>query len=164
MSLSPTFAKASERAAPPATSPSSPRSERPRERARLLAVCALMAGALVPASYAEVPGAPTDAAERVWYTSFMTRFNARVRPSFSVDPEIQSRVVRVWDAMVMRVTELQERQASPLDQYPLLSFVDDRFVVMKARTPRGEDTFVVRSQEALAMPTLTSTLVDYLDR
>jgi hypothetical protein len=119
---------------------------------------------LEPAAFAQVPGMPEDESDRAWYTSFMTRFNARVVPSFRLDPDLQSRVARAWDAMMLRLSEEKETQPTPFDQYPLLSFVDDRFVVMKTRTPDGGETFVVRSDEALRTPTLTSTLVDYLDR
>jgi hypothetical protein len=123
----------------------------------------VLALALAPAAHGQVPGMPSDERDRAWYTSFMARFNARVVPSFRVDPELHSRVSQAWDAMVLRLSEGKELRPSPFDQYPLLGFVDSRFVVMKARGPRGEDTYVVRSDEALAMPTLTSTLTDYLD-
>lgn len=147
---------------PAATSPAAP-SHRLLSPGRRAAACCLVAAALAPAAVAQVPGMPSEEGDRAWYTAFMTRFNARVLPSFRVDPEVQSRVKRVWEAMLARIAGGRERQPSPLDQYPLLGFVDDRFVVMKVRTPEGDQSFVVRSEEALAMPTLTSTLVEYLD-
>ena len=148
----------STRLLPPATSHHHPRS------GACLATALLLATAFVPALGAQVPGLPEDEGERAWYMTFMSRFNARVLPSFRVDPEIQSRVARVWDAMVLGLARERSAQPSPLDQYPLLSFVDDRFVVMKTPSTVGEESFVVRSDEALAMPTLTSSLVEYLDR
>ena len=157
------FANESETAARAASALPSTHSEHPPRFGHCLAACLVVAAAAAPAAVAQVPGMPADENERAWYTSFMTRFNARVLPSFSVDPDAQSRVARAWNAMVLRVAGGEDLQPSPLDQYPLLSFVDDRFVVMKTRTPKGEESFVVRSDEALEMPTLTSTLVDYLD-
>jgi hypothetical protein len=163
MATATVIAAPSETAARTASSPS-PHSQHTPLPVRCLAASCLLAAALASAAAAQVPGMPADEKERAWYTSFMARFNARVLPSFRVDPEVQSRVAKVWEAMVLRVTGGRDRQPSPLEQYPLLSFVDDRFVVMKTQTPRGEETFVVRSDEALQMPTLSSTLVDYLDQ
>jgi hypothetical protein len=158
------FATRSETASRPASSPFEPTHHlRHPELCRRLAACVLLAATLAPAASAQVPGIPSDEEERAWYLSFMKRFNARVTPSFRVDPEVHSRVARAWDAMVLRLSEGEELRPSPFEQYPLLGFVDSRFVVMRARTPRGEETFVVRSDEALAMPTLTSTLTEYLD-
>lgn len=163
MATVPVIAERSETAARSAC-PLPPATSRQVGPGTCLATALVVASVFVPALGAQVPGLPEDEGERAWYTAFMTRFNARVLPSFRVDPEIQARVARVWDAMVLRVAGERSVQPSPLDQYPLLSFVDDRFVVMKTRTTAGEESFVVRSDEALAMPTLSSTLVEYLDR
>ncbi|HXT22300.1 MAG TPA: hypothetical protein VN923_16215, partial [Thermoanaerobaculia bacterium] len=111
----------------------------------------------------QIPGLPTDEQERAWYTTFMARFNARVTPSLRVDPELEARVARVWDSMVLRLTGGKGAHPTPLDQYPLLSFVDDRFLVMKIKDPRGKETFVVRADDGQQVPTLSSTLVTYLD-
>jgi hypothetical protein len=108
-----------------------------------------------------VPGSD-DASERAWYTSFMARFNARVAPSFRIDAELEAKLTRAWNGMVRRL-EGRESAPSPLDQYPLLGFVDDRFVVMRITTPEGKESFVVRSTELQSAPTLSSTLTGYLD-
>jgi hypothetical protein len=155
------FATLGETVARPAAKPSTP--ARHRDLARCAAASFALAVALVPTAVAQVPGMPSDETERAWYTTFMTRFNARVLPSFSIDPETQSRVEGIWDAMVLRLFGGKAQRPSPFDQYPLLSFVDDRFMVMKTRTASGDDSYVVRSDEALQMPTLTSTLTQYLD-
>ncbi|HET9765764.1 MAG TPA: hypothetical protein VFS60_02885 [Thermoanaerobaculia bacterium] len=123
----------------------------------------LIAGFVSGARAAQVPGLPTDEAERAWYTTFMTRFNARVTPSFRVDAELEGKVGRLWDAMVLRLRGGKGAHPTPLDQYPLLSFVDDRFLVMKIQDARGRETFVVRAEEGQRLPTLSSTLVAYLD-
>lgn len=111
------------------------------------------------------PGLPAgagDEADRAWHTAFMARFNARVLPSFYVDPELQARLVSAWDGMVSRLGG-RSSAPSPLDQYPLLGFADDRFVVMRLTTARGKESFVVRSPELQGAPTLSSTLGRYLD-
>src|SRR6185436_4703669 len=107
----------------------------------------LTAGLIPCVRAAEMPGIPTDATERAWYTAFMTRFNARVVPSFRVAPELEAKVARVWDSMVMRVTGGKGAHPTPLDQYPLLSFVDDRFLVIKIQDSHGKDTYVVRADD-----------------
>jgi hypothetical protein len=123
----------------------------------------LLGWGLAAVAAAQVPGAPSDEGERAWYTSFMTRFHARVLPSFRVDSELESKLTRAWDGMVERLVARGEGgRPSPLDQYPLLGFVDDQFVVMQATTPRGKPTFVVRSTELDGVPTLTTTLQEYL--
>lgn len=128
------------------------------------AVGLLLTVGLIPSvRAAQMPGMPTDATERAWYTTFMTRFNARVIPSFRIDPELEAKVVRVWEGMVMRLTGGKGAHPTPLDQYPLLSFVDDRFLVMKIKDPHGKDSFVVRADDSGQVPTLSSTLADYLD-
>src|SRR5262245_23211163 len=63
----------------------------------------LTVGAQSFAYAAELPGAPADETERAWYATFMTRFNARVGPSFHVDPELVAKVSRAWDGMVERL-------------------------------------------------------------
>jgi len=123
----------------------------------------LTAGLVAGAGAAQVPGLPTDEAERAWYTTFMARVNARVVPSFRVDPELEAKVGRLWDAMVLRLRGGKGAHPTPLEQYPLLSFVDDRFLVMKIRDARGGESFVVRADEGQRLPTLSSTLVAYLD-
>jgi hypothetical protein len=123
----------------------------------------LLGWGLAAAAAAQVPGAPSDEGERAWYTSFMARFHARVLPSFQVDGELESKLTRAWDGMVERLVARGEGgRPSPLDQYPLLGFVDDQFVVMRTTTPRGRETFVVRSEELDGVPTLTTTLQEYL--
>ena len=133
---------------------------------RLATPLRLAAGMLLLASAAsaqpQVPATAGDDSDRAWHTSFMTRFNARVLPSFRIDAELQSRLIRAWDGMVMRLGG-KESAPSPLDQYPLLGFADDRFVVMRITTARGKESFVVRSEELKGSPTLSSTLVEYLD-
>jgi hypothetical protein len=114
-----------------------------------------------PCLAATLPGVPTDAAERAWYTTFMTRFNARVAPSFRIDPDLEAKVARVWDDMVQRFAGGKAPRPTPLDQYPLLSFVDERFLVMRVKVPHGRDSFVVRTDAGT--PTLTTTLEGYLD-
>jgi len=104
---------------------------------------------------------PTDASDRAWYTTFMTRFNARVAPSFHVDAALEARVAHVWNDMIQRIAGGRGPHPTPLDQYPLLSFVDDRFLVMKLKVPHGKDNFVVRTD--VGLPTLTTTLETYLD-
>jgi hypothetical protein len=122
-----------------------------------------VAGLATPASARDgLPGTPEDAGERAWYTSFMARFHARVLPSFRIDAELESKLTRAWDGMVRRLAG-RESAPSPLEQYPLLGFVDDRFVVMRITTPSGEESFVVRSEELRGTPTLSSTLSAYLD-
>jgi len=112
---------------------------------------------------AAVPGMPADATERAWYTTFMTRFNARVVPSFEVDPGLEAKVAHVWDEMVRRIAGGRGPRPTPLAQYPLLSFVDDRFLVLKIEAPHGRESFVVRDGADGQVPTLTSTLEGYLD-
>jgi hypothetical protein len=161
MATTSVFAKKSETANGPARSPIIRQASMPA----LLRACvaALPLCALGTAAAAQVPGMPEDAGERVWYTTFMTRFNARVLPSFRVDSDLESRLSRAWDAMVERmIAGGKGREPSPLEQYPLLGFVDDRFVVMRATTSRGKATFVVRGEELRDVPTLSSTLDSYL--
>jgi hypothetical protein len=110
-----------------------------------------------------MPGIPKDETERAWYTAFMARFNARVTPSFRVDAELATRVSHAWDAMVLRLTGGKGAHPTPLEQYPLLSFVDDRFLVMKFKDHRGKDSFVVRDDDGPGVPTLSSSLTTYLD-
>jgi hypothetical protein len=93
----------------------------------------------------------------------MARLSARVVPSFHVDDELAGKVARTWAAMVQRLSGGKGVRPTPLDQYPLLSFVDDRFLVMKVITAAGKESFVVRADEGQPLPTLSSTLVDYLD-
>ncbi|HEV8240077.1 MAG TPA: hypothetical protein VGS57_11970 [Thermoanaerobaculia bacterium] len=130
------------------------------------AVGVLLTAGFIPslrAAEVEMPGLPTDSTERAWYTAFMTRFNARVVPSLRIDPELEAKVARVWEGMVSRLTGGKGAHPTPLDQYPLLSFVDDRFLVMKIKDPRGKDTYVVRADDGGQVPTLSSTLAAYLD-
>lgn len=132
--------------------------------ARLVPAVVLIAALDSPCDAATpIPGMPTDAAERAWYTTFMTRFNARVVPSFQIDRDLEARVAQVWDQMVQRIAGGRGTRPTPLDQYPLLSFVDDQFLVMKIKTPRGRDSYVVRDGADGQMPTLGSTLEGYLD-
>ena len=130
------------------------------------AVGLLLTAGLIPclraAEVVRMPGLPTDATERAWYTAFMTRFTARVVPSFRVDPELEAKVASLWDSMVMRLTGGKGAYPTPLDPYPLLSFVDERFLVMKIKDSHGKDSYVVRADNG-QMPTLSSTLVAYLD-
>jgi hypothetical protein len=126
--------------------------------------CVLCVAVPLASRAAQLPGMPTDESERAWYTAFMARFNARVVPSFHVNPELEAKLSRTWDSMVQRLTGGKGVRPTPLDQYPLLSFVDDRFLVMKVTTARGKDSFVVRADEADGnAPTLSSTLTSYLD-
>jgi len=145
----------------------SPVSSHSRRHRTLVARCTLgllLSAGLVPCLRAsQVPGLPTDEAERAWYTTFMARFNARVTPSFRVDPELEARVARVWDSMVQRLVGGKGAHPTPLDQYPLLSFVDDRFLVMKILDRHGKESYVVRADDGGQVPTLSSTLVAYLD-
>jgi len=138
-----------------------------RHHRTLVARCAvglLLAAAFAPCLRAsQIPGLPSDEKERAWFTTFMARFNARVIPSFKVDPDLEARVARVWDSMVLRLHGGKGAHPTPLDQYPLLSFVDDRFLVMKIKDPRGKETFVVRADDGGQVPTLSSTLETYLD-
>ncbi len=134
---------------------------------RILGLCCavglLLAAGIVPTFAAQMPGIPNDETERAWYTAFMARFNARVIPSFHVDAELATRVSHAWDAMVLRLTGGKGAHPTPLDQYPLLSFVDDRFLVMKFKDHRGKDSFVVRDDDGPGVPTLSSSLTTYLD-
>jgi hypothetical protein len=125
------------------------------------------AGALLAASFAASAAAATtapigDPTERTWYSTFLARFNARVAPSLRVDDELAARVSQAWRAMVTRARGGEGRNETPLDQYPLLSFVDDRFLVMKIKDARGKESFVVRAEGA-SVPTLSTTLAGYLD-
>jgi hypothetical protein len=134
-----------------------------RERGASAVVGLVLAACLQHPCLAQVPGMPADETQRAWYTTFMARLGARVVPSLSGDAELEARVSGVWKAMVLRMTGGRKVHATPLDEYPLLSFVDDRFLVMKIRDARGKDTFVVRSDDGGEVPTLSSTLAAYLD-
>jgi hypothetical protein len=129
---------------------------------RLVASFACVLAGAAPAS-AQLPAAPADDGDRVWYAAFMARFNARVVPAFRIDRELEATLTRTWNGLVERLRGRAGRGPSPLDQYPLLGFVDDRFVVMRTTTPDGKGSYVVRSEEMSAVPTLTSTLETYLD-
>jgi hypothetical protein len=149
-----------------AVAPRSPSPRRPHHPAILGLGCAVsltLAACLLPAQAAQLPGIPSDETERAWYTAFMARFNARVIPSFGIDAELATRVSSAWDAMVLRLTGGKGTHPTPLDQYPLLSFVDDRFLVMKFKDARGKESFVVRDDEGPAVPTLSTSLASYLD-
>ena len=159
----PVIAKTSETAPRCATLPFRPHSLAP-SLVRLAAGTLLLLAVPATAASAQPHGPATagDGSDRAWHTSFMARFNARVLPSFQVDAELQSRLIRAWDGMVMRLGG-GESAPSPLGQYPLLGFTDDRFVVMRITTGKGKESFVVRSEELRGAPTLSSTLVAYLD-
>jgi hypothetical protein len=134
---------------------------------RLLGLCCavslLLAAGLAPAFAAQMPGLPSDETERAWHTAFRARFNARVTPSLRIDADLAARVSHAWDTMVLRLTGGKGAHPTPLDQYPLLSFVDDRFLVMKLKDHRGKDSFVVRDDDGPGVPTLSSSLTTYLD-
>src|SRR6185503_1229141 len=144
-------------------SPSACRPHHPRILGLCCAVGVLLAADVHPARAAQLPGLPSDETDRAWYTAFMARFTARVVPSFRVDGELATKVSHAWDAMVSRLTGGKGAQPTPLDQYPLLSFVDDRFLVMKYKDPHGKDSFVVRDDDGPGVPTLSSSLASYLD-
>jgi hypothetical protein len=162
MDTLPGFSAEREKAARRSPVPS--KSRRHQTLVARFAVGLLLTAGLIPCLRAsQIPGLPTDEGERAWYTAFMARFNARVTPSFRVDPELEARVARVWDSMVARLNGGKGAHPTRLDQYPLLSFVDDRFLVMKIKNPRGRESFVVRADDGQQVPTLSSTLVTYLD-
>jgi hypothetical protein len=134
-----------------------------------MATSAAGAGLLLAAGFAAAASAavpltplPDDETGRAWHATFTARLDARVVPHLKVDAELASRVSRLWDSMVQRLTGGKGSPPTPLEQYPLLSFVDDRFLVMKVKDVRGKDTFVVRADESQNVPTLSSTLSEYL--
>jgi hypothetical protein len=129
----------------------------------LAAIATLLAAQTLP-THAEVPFGGRAEDRDHWRQFFQTRVDARLSPSFSPDAELETRISRVWSALVGRLAPKGGSALDPLQQYPVLGFVDEQFFVMKYRTPAGKDSFVVRAEaDGLdQVPTLTSTLRGFL--
>lgn len=76
----------------------------PRILGLCCAVSLLLAGGLVPAFAAQLPGLPSDETERAWYTAFMARFNAE---AFATATGVE-RVEGSWFDTPRRRRQLEE--------------------------------------------------------